>query len=209
MVTKGLVTRCIFNVSGGEDVVAQTAVQRALSDQVHLAPAQQLGKFSFYFVQHEEARDLARFEPDEHVHIAVRTEVRTKHRPEQGQPADVVALAERRQARAVDGDSLRHTDILCSNLDGRIFSEHEHMMLHKWSDTLAKSKLSPEGRARIQAEVEQELLAMNLQELREAAGIAEGDVAAKTGVAQTDVSRAESREDHRLSTWSASKTQDR
>ncbi|HEY6908236.1 MAG TPA: hypothetical protein VI356_02635 [Myxococcales bacterium] len=27
------------------------------------------------------------------------------------------------------------------------------MRLHKWSDTLAKSKLSPERRARIQAEV--------------------------------------------------------
>jgi len=34
------------------------------------------------------------------------------------------------------------------------------MKLHKWSDTLAKSKLSPERRARIQAEVEQELLEM-------------------------------------------------
>src|SRR5205085_1390250 len=34
------------------------------------------------------------------------------------------------------------------------------MKLHKWSDTLAKSKLSPERRARIEADVEQELLEM-------------------------------------------------
>jgi DNA-binding phage protein len=74
------------------------------------------------------------------------------------------------------------------------------MKLHKWSDTLAKSKLSPERRARIQAEVEQELLEMNLQELRKAAGVTQADVAAKTGMAQADVSRTESREDHRLST---------
>jgi hypothetical protein len=74
------------------------------------------------------------------------------------------------------------------------------MKLHKWSETLAKSKLSPERRARIQAEVEQELLEMNLQELRKAAGVTQADVAAKTGMAQADVSRTESREDHRLST---------
>ena len=60
------------------------------------------------------------------------------------------------------------------------------MKLHKWSDTLAKSKLSPERRARIQAEVEQELLEMNLQELRKAAGVTQADVAAKTGMAQAD-----------------------
>ena len=40
----------------------------------------------------------------------------------------------------------------------------------KWSDTLTKSKLSPERRARVQAGVERELIEMNLQELREAAG---------------------------------------
>jgi hypothetical protein len=53
------------------------------------------------------------------------------------------------------------------------------MKLHKWSDILAKSKLSPERRARIQAEVEQELLDMNLQELRKEAGVTQGEVAAK------------------------------
>jgi DNA-binding XRE family transcriptional regulator len=67
------------------------------------------------------------------------------------------------------------------------------MKLHKWSDTLAKSKLSLERRARIQAEVEQQLLEMNLQELRKAAGVTQADVAAKTGMAQADVSRTESR----------------
>jgi|SRR4051794_4090032 hypothetical protein len=70
------------------------------------------------------------------------------------------------------------------------------MKLHKCSDSLAKSKISPERRARIQAEVEQELLEMNLQELRKAAGVTQAEVAAKTGMAQADVSR----EDHRLST---------
>jgi DNA-binding XRE family transcriptional regulator len=74
------------------------------------------------------------------------------------------------------------------------------MKLHKWSDTLARSKLSPDRRTRIRAEVEQKLLEMNLQELRKAAGVTQADLAAKTGMAQADVSRSESREDHRLST---------
>jgi transcriptional regulator with XRE-family HTH domain len=48
--------------------------------------------------------------------------------------------------------------------------------------------------------VEHGLLEMNLQELRKAAGVTQTEVAAKTGMAQADVSRTESREDHRLST---------
>lgn len=74
------------------------------------------------------------------------------------------------------------------------------MKVHKWSDTLAKSKLSPERRARIQADVEQELLEMNLRELRKAAGVTRAALAAKRGMAQADLSEAETREDHRLST---------
>jgi hypothetical protein len=69
------------------------------------------------------------------------------------------------------------------------------MNLHKWSDTLAKSKLSPDRQARIEADVDQKLLEMNPRELRKAAGLKQGDVAAKTGVGEADVSRADSRED--------------
>jgi hypothetical protein len=72
-------------------------------------------------------------------------------------------------------------DILCSNPDGRIFSEREHMKLDKWADGLAKSKLSAERRARIRAEVEQGLLEMNLQELRGDVGVTQANVPAKDG----------------------------
>jgi len=48
------------------------------------------------------------------------------------------------------------------------------MKVHNWSEALAKSKLSPERRARVQADVDQELLKMNLQELRKAAGVPRG-----------------------------------
>lgn len=74
------------------------------------------------------------------------------------------------------------------------------MKLHKWSDSLAKSKLSPQRRARIEADVDQELLEMNLQELRKAAGITQAEMAALATTLQTDATCTESREDHRLST---------
>ena len=44
------------------------------------------------------------------------------------------------------------------------------MKLHKWSDTLAKSKLSPERRARITLEAQNELLAIGPDEQAELAG---------------------------------------
>jgi hypothetical protein len=65
------------------------------------------------------------------------------------------------------------------------------MKLHKWSDAPAKSKVSPESRARIEANIEQKLLEMNLQELRKTAGVTQAGVAARYG--PTDVSRTESR----------------
>ena len=99
---------CILDLGRGEDAVAQAAVQRALGDQVRLAPAQRLGKLSLNFVQREEAGDLAGFELDEHVHVAVRTEVRTKHRPEQEQyPACPKSKKSMNRRSASSGPSFR------------------------------------------------------------------------------------------------------
>ena len=53
------------------------------------------------------------------------------------------------------------------------------MKLHKWSDTLAMSKLSSERRSRIRTEVARELLEMNLEESSEAVGARQADVATK------------------------------
>lgn len=62
------------------------------------------------------------------------------------------------------------------------------MKLHKWADSLAKSRLSAERRARIQAEVEQGLLEMNLQELRGDVGVTQANVPAKTGASWVEMS---------------------
>jgi hypothetical protein len=60
------------------------------------------------------------------------------------------------------------------------FPECKTVKLNKWADTLAKSKLSPERRARLLADVERELL--DMQEKRQRVdGASEVNLAAKTG----------------------------
>jgi transcriptional regulator with XRE-family HTH domain len=72
------------------------------------------------------------------------------------------------------------------------------MGVHKWSELT--SKLSPERRERIRRNVETELLAMDLQELRQATGKTQVEVAALAEMTQSELSRLERRDDHRLST---------
>jgi hypothetical protein len=47
---------------------------------------------------------VARLELDQHVHVALRTEVVPEHRTEERQPTHVVALAEVGDGRPVDGE---------------------------------------------------------------------------------------------------------
>jgi len=69
--------------------------------------------------------------------------------------------------------------------------------VNKWSDL--KAKMSPERRARIQREVQSELLEMDLAELRKLAGKTQVEAAALLEMNQSEVSRMEGRTDHRLS----------
>lgn len=73
------------------------------------------------------------------------------------------------------------------------------MKLKRWED-IKRQKLSPETIEKIHHEVEEEVLEMNLQAVRELAGKTQVDVARACGVAQSEVSRTERREDHLLST---------
>lgn len=73
------------------------------------------------------------------------------------------------------------------------------MKLHKWKD-IREKKLSPEQLRRIDEEVEQELLEMDLRALREAVGLTQEELARKVEVTQSQLSKLERREDHRLST---------
>ena len=73
------------------------------------------------------------------------------------------------------------------------------MKLHKWKD-IREKKLSPEQLRRIDGQVEQELLEMDLRALREAAGLTQEELARRVEVTQSQLSKLERREDHRLST---------
>ncbi len=72
------------------------------------------------------------------------------------------------------------------------------MRVHKW-DKIAKEKLGAERVERIRREVEQEILEMNLREVRELAGKTQAELAEAAQLSQAELSRAERREDHLLS----------
>jgi len=72
------------------------------------------------------------------------------------------------------------------------------MAIHKWSEI--REKLSPERRARLDAEVRHEVLAMDLRELRQEAGKTQVEVAEIAEMTQAELSKFERRDDHLLST---------
>jgi transcriptional regulator with XRE-family HTH domain len=72
------------------------------------------------------------------------------------------------------------------------------MATHKWSEI--KEKMAPERRARLDAEVRGEVLAMELRELRKEAGKTQTEVAEVAEMTQAELSKFERRDDHLLST---------
>jgi DNA-binding transcriptional regulator YiaG len=73
------------------------------------------------------------------------------------------------------------------------------MTVKKWSDISAQT-FSPEELRRIDREVEGELLEMDLRALREAVGLTQGELAQRVEITQSQLSKMERREDHRIST---------
>lgn len=73
------------------------------------------------------------------------------------------------------------------------------MATKKWSEIRAQ-KFTPEELRRIDREVESELLEMDLRALREAVGLTQGEVAQRIEITQSQLSKMERREDHRIST---------
>jgi DNA-binding transcriptional regulator YiaG len=72
------------------------------------------------------------------------------------------------------------------------------MATRKWSEI--KEKMTPERRARLDAEVRREVLAMELRELRREAGKTQTEVAEIAEMTQAELSKFERRDDHLLST---------
>lgn len=72
------------------------------------------------------------------------------------------------------------------------------MAVHRWSELVAK--LPRERREKIERRVREELLKMDLREMRALLGKTQAEVAAALKISQGQVSETERREDHRLST---------
>lgn len=73
------------------------------------------------------------------------------------------------------------------------------MKLRKWAD-LEREALSTEQRERVRRRVESTLLELNLRAVRELAGKTQVEVAKESAMSQSEISKAERREDHLLST---------
>ena len=72
------------------------------------------------------------------------------------------------------------------------------MATRKWSEI--KNKMSPERKARVDAAVRRELIAMELRELRQEAGKTQAEVAEIAEMTQAELSKFERRDDHLIST---------
>ena len=73
------------------------------------------------------------------------------------------------------------------------------MAAKKWSDIKAQ-KFTPTELQQIDQEIQSELLEMDLRALREAAGLTQGELAQRVKITQSQLSKMERREDHRIST---------
>lgn len=73
------------------------------------------------------------------------------------------------------------------------------MKVHKWSDIM-KERYSRKQIAKFRADAAKELLEMNLRSLREMAGKTQAQLARTTKITQAELSKAERREDHLIST---------
>jgi DNA-binding XRE family transcriptional regulator len=73
------------------------------------------------------------------------------------------------------------------------------MTLHKWKD-LNRSSRNPERAERVSRRVSEELLDLNLAELRREFGVTQTEMAAAADMSQGELSRLERRDDHLVST---------
>lgn len=77
-------------------------------------------------------------------------------------------------------------------------AERRRKTTRKWSDL--KARMSPEARARVDAQVRESIAAMPLADIRKAIGQTQQELAARLGVAQGSVSKVENAADLYLST---------
>src|SRR3954462_15423792 len=73
--------------------------------------------------------------------------------------------------------------------------------LKTWAEVKANRPLSAAAEAANAIWVEQQIVELNLQALRQQLGVTQPELADVSGFAQGEISRIEQREDHMVSTW--------
>ena len=73
------------------------------------------------------------------------------------------------------------------------------MKVHRWED-IKRRRLKPEKLKELEERAEAEALLLTLRELREMSGKTQAEIAGVAEMTQSELSRAERREDHLLST---------
>jgi DNA-binding XRE family transcriptional regulator len=69
-----------------------------------------------------------------------------------------------------------------------------------WAEVKARRPLSAEAQAANASWVQQQIVELNLQTLRQQLGVTQAELAEASGFAQGEISRIEQREDHMVST---------
>lgn len=72
--------------------------------------------------------------------------------------------------------------------------------LKTWAEVKARRPLSAEAQAANSTWVEQQIVELNLQALRQQLGVTQAELAEATGMGQGEISRIEQRDDHMVST---------
>ena len=72
--------------------------------------------------------------------------------------------------------------------------------LKTWAEVKAHRPLSPAAEAANATWIEQQVVELNLQTLRQQLGVTQAELAEASGFAQGEISRIEQREDHMVST---------
>ena len=73
------------------------------------------------------------------------------------------------------------------------------MKVHRWED-VKRRKLSPEKVREIETRARRDALEMSLKELRTMLGKTQTELSTEAEIAQSELSKIENRDDHRLST---------
>ena len=92
-----------------QDLVAEISAQVLAGAEIHLAIVQQVGEFSLDLSDSQKTRCVSIFEINQHVDVALTTEIVAQDRSKEGEPGNMIVTAELAQPDFVHFDFLRQS----------------------------------------------------------------------------------------------------